>query len=624
MEVPEKVAQEAELELARSSGWTSALIYPIVLVAGAYAFDLYQSDKDLILASLPLLLLCCALRLFSAHRIVAEGVSRKYVRLLHGSILGIAVSWSAYHAGILLRHGAIWPGHLALLVLLVSAAVSCMSMMANLKLLRAYLVLIGLTATIGVMAIDPTRFFILSLLVLATMALMFQQSTFNHRRYLAALLARDEVLEARELARQRYEGEQQQRSQLEARQAELMESRRSAEQASRAKGEFLATMSHEIRTPMNAIFGMSEMLLESTLSEHQRDWAETIKTSCEALLTLINDILDFSKIESGKLEVSSKPVDVRRTVQEALSLMVKAAEKKQVKLSSNIGEEVPAFVISDGGRLRQILLNLLSNAVKFTREGNVSITVSFSSKLILFQLRDSGIGIPKDRMHRLFQSFSQVDSSTTRMYGGTGLGLVISQRLCEKLGGQIWVESGGALAGRPAEGYQTVNSNKGSIFCFTIAAEPTEGPAGLTSRTHNLASTEPDLDMSGLIGLPILVVEDNAVNQKVLLQMLKRFDVSATPVSSGQEALDVVKTQRFPLILMDIQMPGMDGYATTVAIRKKYSPNETWITAITANAFQEDREACLKLGMNDYLSKPVRQTELAAALQRFLKKETAS
>lgn len=619
MEVPAKVAQEAELELARSSGWAAALIYPLILLLGAASFDLFRADADIIGLSLPVICIFCGLRYFSARKILTAGWTPSSSKQLHLSIGGIAVGWSAYNVGIILRHGDTWPGHLSFIILACSSAVACLSMTANLKILRTYLLICGLSAAIGVLTIDPARFALMALMSLVMLAFLMQQATLNHARYISALLARQELQDARELARQRFESEQQQRSLLEARQVELLESRRVAEQASRAKGEFLATMSHEIRTPMNAIFGMSEMLMESTLTETQRDWAETIRTSCEALLTLINDILDFSKIESGKLEVSSKPVDIRKTVQEALSLVAKAAEKKQVKLSSVIADEVPAYVVSDGGRLRQILLNLLSNAVKFTREGNVGVVVKYSNRLLYFQLHDSGIGIPKDRMHRLFQSFSQVDSSTTRMYGGTGLGLVISQRLCEKLGGQIWVESGGALAGKPPANFEKVNSTQGSVFCFTISAEPTEAPAGVTATGSAVPS-----DLSQLKGLPVLVVEDNAVNQKVLLQMLKRFEVEAVAVSGGQEALEIVKERKFQLILMDIQMPGMDGYATTVAIRKKHPASETWITAITANAFQEDREACLKLGMNDYLSKPVRQAELTAALQRFLRKEVTT
>ena len=610
MEVPPKVTQEAELELARSSGWSAALVYPIVMVLGTLALDLWQTDMTLIAVLFPILAACCGVRLTSATRLRKNGYNDNWGRALRSSILATAVCWTAYNLGILLHHGNTWPGQFAFITLICSSAIASLSLMANRNVLTAYLLITNAPAALAVVAIHPPQPYLLGLIVLAATFYLLQQASLNHRRYIGALIDREHLQEAREVERIRRETELKQRDELELRQKELMESRRVAEQASRAKGEFLATMSHEIRTPMNAIFGMSEMLLESRLTDQQKDWAETIRTSCEALLSLINDILDFSKIESGKLEVSAKPVDVRRCVQEALTLVGKAADGRGVVLKSEISPEVPDFIVSDGGRVRQILLNLLSNAVKFTKDGSVSVSVQFQNRQLLFALQDSGIGIPPDRMHRLFQSFSQVDSSTTRMYGGTGLGLAISQRLCEKLGGQIWVESGGSVAGKVPAQFEKRNPPTGSTFYFTIAAEPTQGTI----------SAAPPLtaDLAGLKGLPVLVVEDNPVNQKVLLQMLKRFEVDATAVPSGQDALEAIKVRKFTLILMDIQMPGMDGYATTIAIRKKHPADDVWILAITANAFQEDREACLKLGMNDYLSKPVRAAELTLAMQRFI------
>jgi signal transduction histidine kinase/CheY-like chemotaxis protein len=390
-----------------------------------------------------------------------------------------------------------------------------------------------------------------------------------------------------------------------------------AEEASHAKSEFLANMSHEIRTPLNAVLGMMSLLLDTPLSPAQREYVATARSSGAALLGVINDILDISKIEAGRLDVEIAPFELRECLDDAMGILAAKAESKGLTLHLRLAAGVPAAVESDAARLRQILVNLLDNAVKFSPRGEVRLEVEVAPEPgspgspaspephdadlleLLFAVRDTGIGIPADRMDRLFKPFSQADASMARLYGGTGLGLVISRRLAERLGGRMWVES---------------EPGRGSSFFFTLRCRPAAtAPPRLAADGPGLASPR----LSDELPLRILLAEDNSINQRVVLLMLERMGYVADVAGNGLEALEALRRQPYDLILMDVQMPGMDGLAATRHIRADFPPDrQPRIVAITANVLREQRDECLAAGMDDFVQKPVGLAELRAALLR--------
>ncbi|MBX9601473.1 MAG: response regulator [Bryobacteraceae bacterium] len=575
---PGAVVRHANVALARrvSAGLWTHLVFLLIVGSATEYRTAHQDGFTLHAAvvSASVLMRCylvCSVRSASNPEL--------WRRLLHLAIGITALSWGVFGAMTTVRFG--YESFTTLLVLLLIVG-SCSAFAGagapSYLIVRTYsLSMIG--PVIATQAGDGTlRPLLCALVETIVLVYILIQSRNSSEQYWSSF-------QDRELLRVRAE--------------ELEKAKIAAEAANRAKSEFLANISHELRTPMNGVIGMTSLVLETPLSAEQRDYVETARGSADTLLELLNQLLDLSKIEAGKLEPEDAPFQIRELVEAVAKTFQVAASRKGVFLEWSVAPEVVDSLSGDALRVRQVLTNLVSNAIKFTEQGSVSIEVTalFDNPPdygVQFAVRDTGIGIPKDKQETVFRPFEQADGSTTRRYGGTGLGLTISSRLATLLGGRLWLQS---------------EPGVGSVFYFTARLTRRAGqpePARSMARAPRPAA-----------GKRVLLAEDNLVNRRLATVLLTKWGNEVICALDGREAVEISGREKFDLILMDLQMPGMSGIEATRKIRERErgSGRHIRIVAMTASAMEEDRRRCLESGMDDYISKPFESAELRRVVE---------
>ena len=702
MAQPIAVKKELDLALARRSP-EGSLMSPVLLLVVILCTQLGTAHRQLSMVCLGLVSLAGVARFLLVQYSLKKELPKpdKFVRIFRLLTAAMAFSWGCLSGFAIVMDSYHWT---ALFALLVNCGV-CMgatpSLVPDLPSQRLFLMFSMLPPALAAFLVDN---YPMTLVVMFYIAFLGGQG-FKQHQWLESSIAN--------------------RLKLEERSIQLEEAKLHAESAVEARSIFLATMSHEIRTPLNGVIGMTGLLLDTPLSREQTEYTTTIRRSGEALMAIINDILDFSKLEAEMMDLESTDFELRPTLEDVVDLLYYQAREKKLQLHLTIDHRLPTFLRGDPTRIRQILLNLLSNAIKFTQEGTVALkaTSESSGKEILFEVNDTGIGIPPSRFHKLFKEFSQVDSSTSRKFGGTGLGLVICERLATAMGGTIGAESQpgigssfwvrlpliavehteeerdlislegvrvGLIAHHEAarlslqellqatdcevvslaepddtlrsvdailldcsecngQSSQTLTRTLNSLDCSvpTVLIKPafkelhdpdiiSRVSANLAGpvRHHSLVQTikmvlgkldspeshpsqENGLTVNGA-NLRVLVVEDNQVNQKLLTRLVEKSGYHCDVVANGAEAVRAVQELPYHLVLMDCYMPVMDGIEATREIRKHKSREELPIVAVTANASVQDRQRCIEVGMNDYVTKPIRPNQFKRLLSKIL------